>query len=449
MSHLRWPAAGLVLAGILSAGPASAQSQDPSAENKLQELEQKVLILERKLDIADEEAAKKRVETPVVTVSGKGFALTSPDKSYELKLRGYVQADANFVADDKDDTFNDTFRLRRVRPIFEGTLHGKYGFRVMPDFGGGTTSLQDAHADLNFLPGFKIRAGKFKGPVGLERLQSGTAIRFVERGLPTNLAPNRDLGIQVHGDFYDTIVHYTVGVFNGAPDGGNSDNDVSDHKTIAGRLFVTPARNHFGPFQNLGVGLATTYGKTKGAGDLGRYRTQAQQTAFAYRGGATPTVADGTQYRIAPQASWFYKQYGVLAEYTLSSQEVQSGANRATLDHDSWQVLGSWVLTGEENSFRDVQPTNPFSVADGTWGAWEVVARYGQLDVDDAAFPVFADPNAAVTEIQSWGLGLNWYLNRHLRIAADYEHSTFDGGGAAGANRPTEKVFFARAQVAW
>ena len=64
-----------------------------------------------------------------------------------------------------------------------------FDVRVMPDFGGGTTVLQDAYVDARFKPSFKIRVGKFKSPFGLERLQSAIDMTFIERGAPTSLAP--------------------------------------------------------------------------------------------------------------------------------------------------------------------------------------------------------------------------------------------------------------------
>ncbi|MBI5505088.1 MAG: porin [Deltaproteobacteria bacterium] len=418
MIHLRWPVLGLALTGIIQISAAAA------------------------------------AETPVVTAGSKGFVLTSPDKAFELKLRGYLQADGRFVADDDNKTFNNTFLLRRVRPLFEGTLYSIYGFRVMPDFGGGSTVLQDAYIEANFLPELKFRAGKFKGPVGLERLQSGTDIRFVERGLPTNLVPNRDVGVQVSGDLFDNTLSYAIGGFNGAPDGGNSDVDVSDDKEFEGRVFATPLRNHFGPFQNLGFGFGATYGDTKTSSDLGKFKTQAQQTFFSYRSSSTPTpvntaVAHGLRYRLAPQANWYYKQFGLLGEYVRSSQEVRIDTTQRTLDHDAWQILGSWIVTGEENSYKGVTPSAPFDISQGTWGAWELVGRYGELDVDDSAFPVFADPEKSATAAQSWGVGVNWYLNKNVRLEADYEQTTFDGGGKSGADRDDEQAFFTRLQLAW
>ena len=71
----------------------------------------------------------------------------------------------------------------------------------MPDFGNGQATIFDAYLDAKFSTAFKVRFGKGKPPVGLERLQSATDIEFVERSLANDLVPNRDLGIQVLPQF--------------------------------------------------------------------------------------------------------------------------------------------------------------------------------------------------------------------------------------------------------
>src|SRR5262245_35494488 len=93
----------------------------------------------------------------------------------------------------------------------------------MPDFGNGVTVLQDAYLDTKFSPKFKIRFGENKPQFGLEKLQSGTDLTFVERSLATNLVPNRDLGIYAYGDLFGDKLTYQAGVMNGVVDLGNSD----------------------------------------------------------------------------------------------------------------------------------------------------------------------------------------------------------------------------------
>ena len=141
---------------------------------------------------------------------------------------------ASFL-DDSQRLGTSTFVLRRVRPLFEGTVYKYFDFRIMPDFGNGQSVLQDAYMDFNYLPGAKIRFGKSKAPVGLERLQAARDVLFVERGFPTSLVPNRDLGVQLMGEnLGGGTLNYAVGVLNGVPDGSSGDLDTNNTKDFAG-----------------------------------------------------------------------------------------------------------------------------------------------------------------------------------------------------------------------
>lgn len=91
-------------------------------------------------------------------------------------------------------------------------------------------------------------------------------------------------------------------------------------------------------------------------------------------------------------------------------------------------------------------PTKPFDLANGTWGAFELAARYGELNVDKDAFPFFADPARAARVAESWGLGLNWYWNRNVKFQLNYEQTDFTGGSATG-ERPKERALLSRFQV--
>ena len=142
--------------------------------------------------------------------------------------------------------------------------------------------------------------------------------------------------------------------------------------------------------RGLGLGIAGTYTSQTGTTAqplLPSFRTPAQSTFFRYRTGATPTIADGERTRLAPQFYYYVGRFGLLGEYTTVSQDVSrdhdAGRRADTLDTTAWQLQASWFLTGEEESFRGFKPNNVFSLANDTWGAFELVARYHELDIDD------------------------------------------------------------------
>lgn len=434
---------------------ATVASPTPVKEEQYQALDQKVRVLERKWELDQEQAAAKAKDAPVFTAGKDGFSLKSADGSYQLKIRGYLQGDGRFFADDKERGNPDTFLLRRVRPILEGTVGKYFDFRIMTDFGGGTATVQDAYLDAHPWTWGKLRVGKYKPPVGLERLQSGSELLFVERGLPTNLVPNRDVGVQLHGDVLDGAFSYALGAFNGVADGGSGDLDNNDSKEFAGRLFAQPFKNFsYEVLQGFGIGLAGTYGDQRGSTGtpfLPTLRTQGQQAFFTYRADGTAagtTVANGIHSRFAPQGYYYYGPFGLLWEYVKSYQRVQRDKTHATLDNDAWQVAASYVLTGENASYRSVSPAQPFDLEKGTWGAFEIAARYGELNIDKKAFPFFADPTRAARVAESWGLGLNWYLNRNVKFQLNYEQTDFTGGSSKG-ERPKERAILSRFQVSF
>jgi len=206
----------------------------------------------------------------------------------------------------------------------------------------------------------------------------------------------------------------------------------------------------------LGLGIAGTYTSQTGTPAqtlLPTYRTPAQSPFFRFRTGMTPTLADGERTRIAPQFHYYVGRFGLLGEYTTVSQDVSRRISATSLREDSldttaWQLQAAWFLTGEEESFRGFKPNNVFSLANNTWGAFELVARYHELDPDDDAFvggaASFADPAVSARKATAYGLGLNWYLNENLKWVLNYEQTSFDGGAPAGADRDDEKVFLTR-----
>ena len=170
------------------------------------------------------------------------------------------------------------------------------------------------------------------------------------------------------------------------------------------------------------------------------------------------------------------------------SQGISVGAEnlkKITLHNDAWQVAGSWLLTGEDASFKGVKPKNNFDFDKKTWGAWEVVARYSELNIDGDAFTydkldsgavsgtlkgtshyLYADPNVSAKSAKTWTAGINWYLNPDVKFTLNYEQTKFDGGGGSlvstsatesanlttqrtAQDREDEKAILARFQVAF
>jgi len=440
--------------GAIAANVARDTSPEPSLEERVDQLDQEIRVLQRLREIAADSAATAAKDRQSATANAKdGFSIKSADGKYSLRFRGYIQSDGRFFPSSEAIPTVDNLLIRRARPILEAAVGRYFEFRLMPDFGGTSPAIFDAYWDGKFAPQFTVRAGKFKPPIGLERLQSATDIMFAERGLPTNLVPSRDIGLQIGGDISEGLFAYQVGVFNGVPDLANGGDDLSDAKDFAARVFVQPFKS--GSFRPFGVGIAASTGFERGSitsTGLPSYRTPGQQTLFRYNTStATPAnnvYADGKRTRIAPQGYFYTGPFGVLGEYVISRNEVNRAGAIANLEHTAWQASGSFFLTGEKNSFRSPMPKRPFDLKEGGFGAIELVARYGELALDEAAFPTYATITTSVQKARAAGVGINWHFTRAVKVSLDYERSTFTGGAADGDREP-ENALIGRFQTSF
>lgn len=522
MQHKRIVSA-LVLSGFISS-PVTTFANDSTELEELrglvQELSQQVKVLARKGELTEEEVAAAKKTAPVIKAGSSGFSFGSADGQNEIKFRGLLQADHRHYNEGANDVRNrtdqragdlnadgfhdadDTSLLRRVRPTIEGKVGGIYGFRFTPEFAGGSASAVDAYVEANLNPAFKIRAGKQKSIVGLERLQGGGDLKFVERSYVTNaILPNRDLGVTVSGDVLSNKLNYGVGIVNGVADGGNisTGSEYNGEREYTARIFATPFIDSDSALAGLGFGIGGTWTDFTGernlnftdtsAADATRnglpsYVSDGQQTFFRYSSAA---VADGKRIRFTPQASYYNGPFGLITEYARVKQDVSltgggspagggAGTNtsftpgtKKSLDHDAWQVAVSYLITGEDASFKGVKPKADFDLNKGGWGAWELVARYSEINLDEDTFKnpagntftgAYADLSTSAKSAKSWTAGVNWYLNTNAKIVLNYSQTSFDGGAdvgitpvnAAGSNirdRDDEKALLARFQVAF
>ncbi|MCI0658264.1 MAG: OprO/OprP family phosphate-selective porin [Acidobacteria bacterium] len=384
--------------------------------------------------VAQEKAAEPEPYKPVTWKNGLQYR--SEDGNVQFRLGGYLQADGWFFLDDQDNLETDSFFIRRARIIMEAAFWKRFEFRFMPDFSRGSTSIYDAYIDIRFNEAFKLRMGKMKTPVGLERLQSAPNITMVERALPTNLVPIRDIGLMAQGTFSHDTLSYMAGVFNGVPDGSNADLDTNDGKDGEARIFALPFRNSISPrLQGLGFGVGGSFGNSQGT--LPVYRTAGLTQFFQY---LTTSTADGRRARFNPCAYYYTGPFGFMAEFVESKQGVSDGVTQDDMHNRAYMFTTMWVVSNGTSSFEGVTAEHPMGPKEGGRGALQLALRYSALRVDDAAFPLYADPDAAARRAGAWGLGVNWILNYNVRLSFQYEWTKFLGGAAAGASREDENA---------
>jgi phosphate-selective porin OprO and OprP len=104
-----------------------------------------------------------------------------------------------------------------------------------------------------------------------------------------------------------------------------------------------------------------------------------------------------------------------------------------------------------KNSYSGVRPRNATEHAAGFrhFGALELAVRYSQLRIDGDAFPHLANPATAAQAAREQAVGVNWYMNRYVKLETDYEHSGFRMSPGAATPLHSENVLMNRIQLAF
>ncbi len=146
----------------------------------------------------------------------------------------------------------------------------------------------------------------------------------------------------------------------------------------------------------------------------------------------------------------------MMGEYLWSDQAAKltnedDETSKGRLTNEGGFLQASWVLTGEEASYKGVIPANNFDFVNGNWGAFEIAARGSWVDLGDEAFEAgFVNPATSVGSAVAYTAGLNWYWNPNFKVQLNYERTEFNRPiQIDGATRSREDVLLARFQVSY
>lgn len=135
---------------------------------------------------------------------------------------------------ERRDGSRNGFSVGNARLQVKGEIDNSFGYQLQTNFIK-SPALLDANMYYNFSPQFFVKAGLFKTPFSGEFLTGAAAIDFVNRSTVVNqLAPNRQIGLQLGGNFSENRLRYNIGVFNG--NGFNTNQNSDEQFLFVGRL---------------------------------------------------------------------------------------------------------------------------------------------------------------------------------------------------------------------
>jgi phosphate-selective porin OprO/OprP len=358
---------------------------------------------------------------------------------------------------------DDGVNARRARIGLVGKFMGDWNYALIYDFagssdgfagtasaggtavgflpGGGLSGIENAYLSYT---GFKpfggklaIEGGYMDLPYTMDESMSSNDILFMERSSAQVIAVNiaaGDIRSTVGARWYNDrfwIGAYATGPVGGAihsassvnPNGTSeqagavaraagqvvSGKDYSLHLGADAEFLISPPKNQITSAQTLTLS--------------DRLELRIDPTAIVSTG-ALAGVSGAQVYSV--EAAGTYGPLFFQGEYYWYSVDRGAIPGLTSVKFDGGYAQASYALTGETRTYNSasaayngIQPANPFSLAGGGWGAWEIAGRISTIDLNDQ----LATANGVAGGRQTiYTAGLNWYVNNNVRFMFNYLH---------------------------
>ncbi len=396
-----------------------------------------------------------------------GFKFQSDNDEFLLRIRGETQLDARIYTQGGQNPVHSGFYLPRTRFYLEGTLTKPIEYQLSFQRGySADLEVLNAYLNFHYDDRLRLRVGRFKTPYTYEFYKvNNWRLLTPERSLfNVNFGLNRMLGIMGWGEILEKRLEYAVGIFNGPR---NSFEDYNSSKDVVAFLNYKPFEQTDGLLKNLNVGGSVDFGNQDNPlrPAVLRTSTNASTSTIGSSSGANlatvpflafnPNVLErGDRALWSLHLAYFWRGLTLMGAWDSGFNDYATVGNRPVhLPVGGYYAQLGYIITGESISERAlVEPFRPFDLRPGQFGlgAFEPYARYSSLSVGQQVFTYgLSDPNLWSNRAELVDVGLNWYLNKFVKIYFDWEHAMFGDPVyfAPGRLQKTSDLFWFRFQV--
>jgi phosphate-selective porin OprO/OprP len=372
----------------------------------------------------------------------EGVGLATEDDEFMLKFRLLFQGDYMGYLGPPSDPVHSGFYIPRVRYYFQGHFTKPLDYQI--SFQQGYTNVGILNAFLNYTYSNRIRFrfGRDKVPFTYEWYKLNVW-RFAtpDRSLfAQNFGLNRMMNFMAWGELVEEKVEYAVSIADGPR---NSTGDYNAAKDVVAFLNFTPFAQTDSFLKRLNFGGSMDYGNQNNPLTPAVLRTNTSSSS------TTLGAADATNNATLPflafnsnvmergnrelwelHMAYYYQGLSVYGGWGSGYDSFAvTGQRPVRLPVNGFNVTIAYILTGETMNERTVlDPINRLDLRPGRFGlgAFEPFFRYSQLDLGQQVFTAgFADPNLWTNHVRMTDLGMNWYLNKAIRVVFDWEHAMF------------------------
>ncbi len=374
-------------------------------------------------------------DSDVVITMKPSPKIATKDGKYSFQPFGRVHLDAVQFDDDQFDHANHA-NFRRARIGFKGNLGENFKYKSEFDLAKEDTNFKEVTLTYTGLDHTDLKIGHQKPSFGMEQNTSSNYIMFLERSAATNaFTRDEEIGFQVLAG--SDAWSLQAGVFNDDAGESSADDEQVTYDVRGSANLAKLMDANTDHVVHVGLGYS--------------HRDPSSTARFSAKssGDGNRVIDTGNIGSIEDINVYGAELAGVFGPMTFQGEyfnaDVSRNAGNPDASFDGYHLQAAWMLTGEQRPYKGktgnfgrIKPKSDFDLKAGTWGAWELLARYDVVDLNDAS--------AAITggKTKNMTVGANWYLNKHARLMMNIMQIDTDANAVVADDDPT--VYSLRAQ---
>jgi len=361
------------------------------------------------------------------------------DGAYSFKVGGFAQVDAASFADDRKDHPDGT-NVRRARLNVSGVIAKDFKYKLENDFAGNASAITDAFVEYAGFDPAWIRVGQFKESFGLETLTSDLFTTFNERASVFAFSPDRKIGVAVGTSGTTAPIGAWTATVGGFGSGTSSTSSTDDEaRDITGRLTWAP---FYQGGQILHFGIAGSHRIPDAPADAMTFSSRGENNMSSAASDLAVTTGSINNIEsvdlLGLEASGVYGPFSLQGEWVRTSLNRRPGSFEPTFH--GYYVEGSYFITGESRNyvaktgtFDRVKPKWELNPSENAWGAWQVAARYSDLDLNDGSIHG--------GELKDTTLSLRWLPRQNISLTLNYIMQNTDNFAVTANDDPRILLF--------
>ncbi len=270
-----------------------------------------------------------------------------------------------------------------------------------------------------------VTIGKQKEGVGLEMIENGRDVPFMERSVmttATTFVESHVAGVRFSNTAAAGRMTWSAGWFNNWLDDGLTFGESGN--IFAGRVSGLPVETDGGR-RLLHLGVSAAYRQAQN----GSFKSKSVPEIYE-----APNFVDTGSFPADHGTSIGAELAAVEGPVTISGEYSTTGISSPQTGNphfDGFYVMASWALTGETRPydhalgvFGMISPAAPFSFKHGGSGAWEVAARYSSVDLTSGA--------VQGGKFDRLSGALSWFPTSQWRLEFNYGYGRLNREGLQG-----------------